>query len=494
MAIGLAAVLTAALQTARLGSSPPYLSIEEISVAREAVVLAGTGRNADGQLLPLYFPDGGSHTIREPVWVYWAAALLSFLPFSETLVRMPSACAAVIDVVLMFLVAREIFGATRLATLASALLLLSPGHFIQGRIASMQIGTVTMTLAWVWFMVRYLRMHRRRDIVLAASCLAAGMYIYAAALIVMPIYFAVTALLVMRQRDAAARRDLLAAGATFGLLLVPIAAWFVVHPNHILGEVAYYTHGEYNKDLGWRGFLGTDAVQHLDRWWSSYSPDHLFFSGDADMRFSTRTAGYFLLAMAFPLAIGFVTARRSLSPDIWLLLWTGFVLAPVPAAVVSNDELKRFLTLVPFGVLIATCGLQWMLARGRVARLCSALLIAFGLIQAATFLNYYFGAYRAVAATKMGGNLPGAVHEMLALAAPTDCVLIAVEPYYFQDEWNLYTRAYRRHFVTTRRFAETSSCAGVTALGEPGDPRFEGWRTIPIPEMNGETRLAVYHR
>jgi hypothetical protein len=130
-----------------------------------------------------------------------------------------------------------------------------------------------------------------------------------------------------------------------------------------------------------------------------------------------------------------------------------------------------------------------MLARGRVARLCSALLIAFGLIQAATFLNYYFGAYRAVAATKMGGNLPGAVHEMLALAAPTDCVLIAVEPYYFQDEWNLYTRAYRRHFVTTRRFAETSSCAGVTALGEPGDPR-----TIPSPEMNGETRLAVYHR
>ena len=67
--IGLVAVLAAALQTARLGSSPPYLSIEEISVAREAVVLASTGRNADGQLFPLYFPDPGSHAMREPVWV-----------------------------------------------------------------------------------------------------------------------------------------------------------------------------------------------------------------------------------------------------------------------------------------------------------------------------------------------------------------------------------------------------------------------------------------
>jgi len=493
-AIGLSLVLTVALQTARLGSSPPYLSIEEISIAREAVVLATTGRNADGEQFPLYFPDHGSHTMREPAWVYSAAVLLSLLPFSETLVRMTSASAAVIDVVLMFLVAREIFGSTKLATMASALLLLSPGHFIQGRIASMQIGMVTMTLAWVWFMARYLRLHRRRDVVLGAGCLAAGMYIYAAALVITPIYFAVTVLLVVRQRDAAARRDLVAACALFGLLVLPIAVWFVQHPQYVFGEVTYYTRGDYNKNLGWRGFLGKDAVHHLDMWWSSFSPDHLFFSGDADMRFSTRTAGYFLLAMAFPLAIGFVTARRSLSPDLWRLVWAGFVLAPLPAAVVSNDELKRFLTLVPFAVLIATCGLQWMLARGRVARVCFAFLIAVGLLQSATFLNYYFGDYREVAAKKMGGNVPGAVHEMLALAAPTDCILFAVEPYYFQDEWNLYTQAYRRQFVTTRRFAETSSCAGVTALAEPADPRFEGWRAVPIPEVNGEIRLAVYHR
>src|SRR5262249_44350976 len=159
----------------------------------------------------------------------------------------------------------------------------------------------------------------------------------AAALIMAPIYFAVTAVLIMRQRDADTRSHLVAAGATFGLLLLPIAAWFVLHPSYVSGEVAYYTHGDYNKNLGWQGFLGANGVHHLDMWWSSFSPDHLFFSGDADMRFSTRTAGYLLLATAFPLAIGFVTARGSLSPDLWLLLLAGFVLAPVPAAVVSND-------------------------------------------------------------------------------------------------------------------------------------------------------------
>src|SRR5947208_833523 len=101
-------VAAACLQCARLGSAPPYLSIEEVGQAHDAVLLATTGRNADGQLLPVYFPDNAIHTVRDPVWVYWAAALLTFLPFSEALVRAPSACAAVLDVILMFLVVREL--------------------------------------------------------------------------------------------------------------------------------------------------------------------------------------------------------------------------------------------------------------------------------------------------------------------------------------------------------------------------------------------------
>src|SRR5215813_10021037 len=84
-----------------LGSSPPYLSIEEVSQARQTFVFAETGRNNDGQRLPLYFPEDAA--LRDPVWIYAGAALLHVFPFSETIARATSAAAGVLDVVLMFL-------------------------------------------------------------------------------------------------------------------------------------------------------------------------------------------------------------------------------------------------------------------------------------------------------------------------------------------------------------------------------------------------------
>src|SRR5437867_4619479 len=88
---------TAVLYFHKLGAINPYLSVEEVSQAREAVVLARTARNIDGERLPLYFPEDEGRTVRDPVWVYAAAALLTVLPFSDALVRVPSASAGVLN-------------------------------------------------------------------------------------------------------------------------------------------------------------------------------------------------------------------------------------------------------------------------------------------------------------------------------------------------------------------------------------------------------------
>src|SRR5262249_22175950 len=113
----------------RLGSSTPYLSIEEVFQARDAVVLSTTGRNLSGELLPIYSPDPGAPLGREPIWVYLGATLLRFLPFSEALIRAPSAFSGVLNVVLMFIIVQEIFGSTTLAAVAAAMLMLTPAHF-----------------------------------------------------------------------------------------------------------------------------------------------------------------------------------------------------------------------------------------------------------------------------------------------------------------------------------------------------------------------------
>jgi 4-amino-4-deoxy-L-arabinose transferase-like glycosyltransferase len=490
-------LLTALTYFHRLGTTVPYFSIEEMSQAHRALVLSATGRNDEGEFLPLYFPEDQGRTVRDPVWVYWLAGLLKALPFSEAVARAPSACAGVLNVALIFLVGRELFGRTPPAAVAAILLMVTPAHFLQSRIATMQIAPVTFTLAWLFFLLRYLRTHRPRDLVLAASALGLGMYSYVAALVVMPTYFLVTLFIVWREHGRDATRAVVAACTGFGLAVLPMVVWFAVHPQQVVGLTGYYTQGEYNRNLGWRGFLGAQAISHFDAWWDCYNPDKLFFSGDPDLRFSTRSAGYFLVAMAAPMTIGLWKARTLLPVQAWSILAAGLLLAPLPAAVVSNSEIKRWITFVPFAVLAAAAGGEWMLMRGRLWRAAVAALVIAGAVQTKAFLDFYHGPYRITAAEKLGGNLRGAIREILAVSAPGDCILFAVSPYYLPNQWELYTRAYGRPDLTgrtTTRIEETAGCAGATALAVPGDSRFAAWRAIPILEADGSNRLTVYRR
>jgi hypothetical protein len=89
----------AVLYVSRLPRSPAYLSIEEVGAARDALIFAKTGRNEGGQRWPLYFggsafvAGGGGAPSRDPVFTYFQAALLAVVPFSEAVVRLPSAVA-----------------------------------------------------------------------------------------------------------------------------------------------------------------------------------------------------------------------------------------------------------------------------------------------------------------------------------------------------------------------------------------------------------------
>lgn len=481
-----------------LGAVTPYLSVEEVSQAREAVALSTTGRNIDGEWLPLYFPEDEGRTVRDPVWVYWAAALLTLLPYSDALVRAPSASAGVLNVVLMFIVCRELFGRTRPAVVAAVLLMLTPSHFLQSRIATMQIAPVTFVLIWLIFLVRYIHYGLRRDLVIASCCLGFGMYTYVAALVIMPAYFLLTLVVVQLDRGSSvSRTGLTPACAAFALTLVPLALWFAFHPAQVIGLTGYYMHGEYNKGLGVQGFLGAHAISHLDAWWDCYNLDKLFFSGDSDVRFSTRSAGFFLLATSVPMVIGIVGARGLLKFEGWVVLLTGLVIAPLPAALVSNSEIKRWLTFIPFAILATTTGVEWLIARTRIAKACVVALLLLSAIQAKVFLDYYFGPYRLVTADKLGGNLREAVLQILSVSAPEDCVFFAVGPYYIENQWDLYTRAYGRLDLATHRTTRLEhalSCRGATVLALPDDARFADWQSIAITELDGSVRFAVYHR
>lgn len=516
-------LLIAILYFARLGSSPPYLSIEEVGTARQSLSIAATGRDLTGRWLPLFVAEPGYEAGRDPIWVYAQAALLKLAPFSEALVRTPSAIAGILNVVLMFLIGRRVFGRSSRAIVAAAVLALTPAHFMQSRIASQQIGPVLFELLWLFFFTRYLESSRPRDLFLAGASLGLGTYAYLPGAIMLPIYFAITIAALTLAGPGGATPDpavarpwarttaVVAAGVAVSL--VPMLLWHVVHPERLRQLTDYYSQNGYNEDVGAGGAAAVYwLITRLDIWWNTLNPERLLFVGDSDYRFSTRQVGYLLLSGGVLAIAGLANVRR-LRPELRVIVVAGLVFAPVPAVLAGSFEIKRWLHVVPYFALLATLGFDALAgARRPVWRAAAPLLCAAGVLQFAAFAADYHGDYRARAGYTYGGNYRGVVQELVAGTDDPACAFVDSR-IVRRAQWALYTRAAglvayadRENVVDVERadFSPPASCrtASIAISDERTreNPAFgarleaERWIRIPVREVDGRVVYSVYRR
>lgn len=185
--LALLGAATFALYAWNLGRGPIYLHGAEVLFSLQAHAIATTGHDANSRLLPLYFqmPAIGENVWFHPAIVYFTAPFLLALPFSEWAVRLPSVCIGVIDVVLLYAIARRIFGSDRWALLASALLALTPAHFIHSRVAMDYLYPVPFVMAWLLCLLIFFERGRPGMLFLATSVLGVGFYSYIASVVMM---------------------------------------------------------------------------------------------------------------------------------------------------------------------------------------------------------------------------------------------------------------------------------------------------------------------
>jgi len=452
--VAVLATAVALLYLHGLGSPRIYLSVEEALQALQADSLAATGRDLTGQLLPLY-PSEPWYTAGRDPWVYTAAALLRVAPFSEAIVRFPSAIAGIVNVFLMFLIARRIVGKESTALLAAGLLALTPAHFFQSRIATSQIAPVPFLLAWLLFLLEFIESRRISYLFASTAMLGAGTYTYLSAVFLTPCCFLATLLVVGRHAGALGagsdsdrfrKASMGVACAGFAIALLPFLAWHLSHPERIGQLLGYYSGNGYNADLAVAGMSPATRIGiRIDAWWESLNPAAMFLTGDGNLRFSTRRAGHFLLpTFAFFVAGAVALAREDRLVLFRPLLLTGLILAPLPAVLATNSEIKRWLAFVPFAILVAACGIQYLLdIRRGAGRWVVAALVVVSATQFSDYLFDYWTGYRERSYFYYGGDLAGAVRRILATTDGLRCVMIDRRVPVL-DYWLLYTRTQGR--------------------------------------------------
>ena len=432
---------TAILYFYRLGSAPMMIGGDEAYFASHAHAIATTGRDLDGRLLPLFFRID-VHTWYQPLLVYLMAAVFLVRQVSEAALRTPTAMIGVIDVLLVYAVARRLLGRRRDAIIAATLMALTPAHFIFARQGLDYIVPVPFVLGWLWCLLKALDTGHARFAAAAGLLLGIGFYSYVAAWLVMPCCLLITIVAVARSE----RRAQLSAAAAMGFAvpLLLLLGWLQLEPDTINSITARYSGGDSNAVR--TAFRYLVIQRRLSLYWDYFDPVYLFVAGSPNVTMSTGKAGVFLASCAILLPIGiYDTLRRR---DARMIVLAGFLIAPLaPVLIDTGNAIQRSMVIVGFGAILSAMGASVLLAHPhRMMRALAMLLLLAIPLQWVYFSLDYFGGYR----TRAAGWIDPVNFDAVARAIfandpkPPARVYLSESLDDVEARWRFYLAKYRR--------------------------------------------------
>lgn len=406
-----AAVLS--LYAIALDHTPPHLHHDEVVIDLQAHSIASTGRDSEGRLLPLYFhmPLLGERVWYYPTIVYFTALFLKILPAGTVAFRFPTAVLATINVVLMFFVARRLFGGDRWGWLAAILLAATPTHYILARATFDFIYPLPFILGWLWALLVYLDRRQPRYLFIATTLLGLGFYSYISSIAMMPVYFALTLYVLLSEGFDARRLGIAAAGFAWPLLLV--VPWIIMQPAFIDGLLYRYS------------IVGTESsafsfsaiAARVSQYWSFFNPAFLFLIGGfTHLTASTRLVGVFLAPFLLLIPLGLIQMVTNVRTPVSAIIAVGFFAAPLAAVLAVQDSYasSRQTSIFVFGVLIAVYGVQRLLQWRGLGRVIAIGVLAVLPLHFGFFLQHYFRAYHGYSAAQFEWNHEDAMAAIIA--------------------------------------------------------------------------------
>lgn len=318
------------LRVYKIDSIPPSISWDEASVGYDAFSIANYGYDQWGNLLPLVFKSFEDD--KNPIHVYFTAVSVKVLGLSDFSIRFPVAIFGVLNVLVIFFLARLMFSSNLVGLIAALFLGISP--------YSLQFSRFNHEANFALFffvlgLFLFLKGIRSKNYLLSLSFLSFGasMLSYHAAKIVVPAM--VILLMVLYLKDLWKIRKYFILGV---ILLSIVLSAFLLNPALIGKSRLKQTEIPKEKILNsdaykstQNEFLGLGQVV-FERYMSHFTWQYLFVSGDKIPRHSSQGVGEFYKLDLIFLVVGlfYLLIRRS-KISVVLLYWT--LLAPIPAAI-----------------------------------------------------------------------------------------------------------------------------------------------------------------
>jgi 4-amino-4-deoxy-L-arabinose transferase-like glycosyltransferase len=170
-ALLLAILLLASLvRLVDLGRNPPGFFCDEASVGYDAYSLLHTARDQYGAFLPLFARSLGDYD--EALLRYLTVPSIAVFGLNEFATRLPAALVGTLTVLLVFLLAGELFSRDDISLMAALLLAISPWHVLFSRVAFRAVLLPFCFCLALWLFLKGLKAPRLLIAAAAAFALA----------------------------------------------------------------------------------------------------------------------------------------------------------------------------------------------------------------------------------------------------------------------------------------------------------------------------------
>lgn len=385
-------ILAAFLRFYKLDSIPASLNWDEIDAGYNGYTIANWGKDEWGKSFPLVFTSFRDD--KHPVHIYAEAISTKIFGLNDFATRLPGATAGVLGVLVIYLLAKQLFKSELTALLAALFLAVSPPHIHFSRGLWEIDFALLFFMAGLWLFYSALDGKRWR-LPLSLICFGLSFFSYHASKVVVPPVVLLLFILYFKK-----------VGKMFYPLIVSVVVIFVIailvlsNPK-ILGFARAEQTG-YNVDrlkqtelyqqthIPQLGLLNIAAENYLKH----FSYDYMFVSGDQTPRNSVKTFGEFYLIDGLLLLFGLLALplKRS-KATLVVLAW--LILAPVPASLAGSINVNRAGFMMGSMQVLAALGATFLITKFPKKLQVAPIVAIVGVLafMAYGYVNYYFTVY-----------------------------------------------------------------------------------------------------
>lgn len=344
-------ILASMLRLYRLGDLPRGLYVDEVSLGYNAWSIVASGTDEHGTTFPLVFKAFGEYKL--PVYIYVTAPfvwLFGLNPFSTRLVSALAGVASVIGIYLLTKVVLNNFSdKTKIWVALGAALLMatSPWSIHFSRAAFEANLALALIIFGTYFFLKFTQdsLKKTHNIILSGILFVVSLYTYNSSRVFLPLFITIIIFLFRKQLFNISNKTLVitSLSLTFSIIIISLVNSIIGNESARAMQVIELRNAQYT--LG--PLLGV-----IQKYFTHFSAEFLFFSGDVISRHSVREVGeLFLPQLPFILVGFFILLKEKSASTLTLLSW--ILIAPLAAAITTPvpHALRSFLLLPPLVVL-----------------------------------------------------------------------------------------------------------------------------------------------